>query len=76
MNARMFSNLLGSSARRAPARPQSAVCVERPFCGDWVESSFDLTRGVEVTEGLSVEEFEHWGGHVKSPTLSPSRPRR
>ncbi len=67
MNARMFSNMLGSPARRVVrANPLPKSYAERPACGDWVESSFDLTRGVEVTEGLSVEEFEHWGGHVKS----------
>ncbi len=75
MNARMFSSMLGSSARRVMrANPLPKAYAERPSCGDWVESSFDLTRGMEVTEGLSVEEFEHWGGHVQSPP--PSRLRR
>ena len=74
MNIRMFSNMLGSPARPVRAMPVSAAGAERPACGDWVESSFDLTRGVEVTEGLSVEEFEQWGGRIKA--LSAQRLRR
>ena len=69
MNARMFSNMFVPAARQVRARPLPRAYAERPACGDWVESSFDLTRGVEVTEGLSVEEFEHWGGHVR-PALA------
>lgn len=29
-----------------------------PSCGGWVESSFDLHQGMEVTEDVGFEEFE------------------
>jgi hypothetical protein len=74
MNLRMFSNARGSSIRRARVNPLVTESNGRTACGDWRESSFDLTRGVEVIEGLSVEEFERCGGRVKTPGLS--RPGR
>ncbi|MBV8501131.1 MAG: hypothetical protein JO006_05375 [Paucibacter sp.] len=37
---------------------QQGLGESAPACGGWVESSFDLHRGVEVTEDVGFEEFE------------------
>ena len=51
-----------------------------PSCGGWVESSFDLHQGMEVTEGLGFEEFERLrelGPTPQAPvTLWPERSLR
>ena len=51
-------------------------------CGGWVESSFDLHRGMEVTEDVGFDEFERLRAldltppsHV-NPWTEPSRRRR
>ena len=31
-----------------------------PSCGGWVESSFDLHRGMDVIEDVGFDEFERW----------------
>ncbi len=51
-------------------------------CGGWVESSFDLHRGMEVTEDVGFDEFERLRAlgptpqPVLNPWTEPSRRRR
>jgi len=47
--------------RQAPARPDAAevLSTESRGCGGF-DSSYELARGAQVSEGLSVEEFELW----------------
>ncbi|HEY4082666.1 MAG TPA: hypothetical protein VGM81_18425 [Burkholderiaceae bacterium] len=51
-------------------------------CGGWVESSFDLHRGMEVTEDVGFDEFERLrelGPTPQAPInpwTEPSRRRR
>ena len=51
-------------------------------CGGWVESSFDLHRGMEVTEDVGFDEFERLRALDPTPPANvnpwtePSRRRR
>ena len=51
-----------------------------PSCGGWVESSFDLHQGMEVTEDVGFEEFERLRELAPTPqapiTHWPERSRR
>jgi hypothetical protein len=40
-----------------------------PSCGGWVESSFDLHQGVEVTEDVSFAEFERLSALHAAPSV-------
>ncbi len=44
-----------------------------PSCGGWVESSFDLHQGVEVTEDIDFTEFERLRELAPTPQALVSR---
>ncbi len=64
------------------ARHEHHEVASASACGGWVESSFDLHRGMEVTENVGFDEFERLRALGPTPQFEvnqwtePSRRRR